>query len=162
MFRKNLRHLITFDSGGHSTQIDYHLSRGIMRNRIKDCKVILGEPLAKQHRLLLIEYFMRKRVNDPPPEPISKIKWFNLNTDKGLEFTYTMKEYIGDILVLDRDEPQTPQQLWTFLHEPCVELAGNTAPGNTWYAQMQKLSQQQQQPARVLRNRTANPSRQVR
>lgn len=52
-FEKRDQHLITYKSGNHTTQIDYFLMR---RNKIasaKDCKVIPGESLVSQHRLLV-------------------------------------------------------------------------------------------------------------
>ena len=49
MFIKERRHLVTYCSGGHETQIDFHLCRRSMRNRVKDCKVILGESVATSH-----------------------------------------------------------------------------------------------------------------
>lgn len=122
-FIKNSRHLITYSSGGHNTQIDYQLCRRTMKNRLKDCKVILGESLGKQHRLLVTEYFTRKRASVPAPEPVPKIKWHNLRNDSSLNFITTMKEYISDILALEQDEELTPQQMWTYLHEPCLIVA---------------------------------------
>lgn len=124
MFIKASRHLVTYRSGNHQTQIDYHLCSKKMRNRAKDCKVILGEPLVSQHRLLLVEYFMdRKMRPDPVAAHIPKIKWNNLKADVGREFIGTMKEYLKDIIVLDEDQPQSPQQLWECFQEPCIERA---------------------------------------
>lgn len=100
-FIKNRRHLITYSSGGHNTQIDYQLCRRTMKNRVKDCKVILGESLGKQHRLLVTEYFTRKRASEPAPEPIPKIKWHNIKNESSSNFITTMKEYISDIMALE-------------------------------------------------------------
>lgn len=38
MFTKQQTHLITYMSGDHGTQIDYHLCPAFMRTRLQDCK----------------------------------------------------------------------------------------------------------------------------
>ena len=40
-------------SGGRSTQVDYIISRRAHLKEIGDCKVIAGDNVAKQHRLLV-------------------------------------------------------------------------------------------------------------
>lgn len=50
-FKKSQEHLATYQSGIHSTQIDYHLCLRTLKNKILDCKVILGESLGSKFRL---------------------------------------------------------------------------------------------------------------
>ncbi|XP_065315022.1 craniofacial development protein 2-like [Gordionus sp. m RMFG-2023] len=53
--KKKDSHLITYESGTRKTQIDYML---ISRRRLKDvidCKVIPGEDIASQHKLLVMD-----------------------------------------------------------------------------------------------------------
>ena len=52
-FKKRLNHLITYESGDHSTQVDYILFRRSLRKLIQDVKVIPGEECLTQHRLLV-------------------------------------------------------------------------------------------------------------
>ncbi|RCU34525.1 hypothetical protein DVA76_19840, partial [Acinetobacter baumannii] len=47
-------HIITFQSESYKRQIDFSLFRKIEQFICKDCKVILGESLTTQHRLLVI------------------------------------------------------------------------------------------------------------
>ncbi|XP_070008216.1 uncharacterized protein [Nicotiana sylvestris] len=55
-------HLVTFRSSAAKTQIDYLLLRRCDRGLCKDCKVIPGETLATQHRLLVMDIgIMMKR-----------------------------------------------------------------------------------------------------
>lgn len=54
-FSKQRRHLETYSSHTHSTQIDFILCDFELRKYFSDCKVILGEPAATQHRLLVGE-----------------------------------------------------------------------------------------------------------
>nr|XP_016503797.1 PREDICTED: craniofacial development protein 2-like [Nicotiana tabacum] len=51
-FSKWEEHLVTFQSSVVKTQIDYFLLRRGDRRLCEDCKVIPGETLATQHRLL--------------------------------------------------------------------------------------------------------------
>jgi hypothetical protein len=48
-FRKKKSHLITFNSGQHSSQIDFVLTRREERSNCMDCKVISGECVVTQH-----------------------------------------------------------------------------------------------------------------
>jgi len=55
MFKKQQKHLITYSSGGRNTQIDYILCSNEMKKMLKDCKIILGESVVSQHRLLVAD-----------------------------------------------------------------------------------------------------------
>ena len=85
-FQKRDSHLITYSSGGGNTQIDYILLRAKHKQLVKDTKVIPGEEVFKQHRLVVCrhanhffifspkmstdqgknEYFEAKMSNHPP------------------------------------------------------------------------------------------------
>ena len=55
MFKKRLSRLITDESGGIKSQIDYFLVRSLDGELIKDVKRIGGEECALQHRLLVCD-----------------------------------------------------------------------------------------------------------
>ena len=48
-YKKVLRHMITYQSGGAETRIDYILCCSDDRNT-RDCRGILGEAITNQHR----------------------------------------------------------------------------------------------------------------
>ena len=50
--RKKEEHLITYKSGGNSSQIDFIITRRVDLKEMRDCKVIPGEEVVSQHRLL--------------------------------------------------------------------------------------------------------------
>ena len=54
-YKKSEEHLITFKSGANRSQIDYFLVRKGDRQLCKDCKVIPGESLTSQHRILVLD-----------------------------------------------------------------------------------------------------------
>ena len=52
-FKKKDKHRVTYKSGGKSTQVDYVMYRRRNLKEICDCKVILNECVAKQHRIVV-------------------------------------------------------------------------------------------------------------
>ena len=62
LFIKRESHLVTFQSAGRKTQIDYVLYSRKLRNAVTNVKVIPGEECASQHRLLVCDL----RVQIPP------------------------------------------------------------------------------------------------
>ena len=54
-FRKRESHLITFKSGSSASQIDFLLTRKVDRDYCMDCKVVPGESIVTQHRLLILD-----------------------------------------------------------------------------------------------------------
>ena len=61
-FRKRDEHLITFKSGPNMSKIDFSLVKRIDRLTCKDCKVIPGESITSQHRLLVLDMAMKKQL----------------------------------------------------------------------------------------------------
>ncbi|PWA60363.1 glyoxalase I, Glyoxalase/Bleomycin resistance protein/Dihydroxybiphenyl dioxygenase [Artemisia annua] len=60
-FKKRDVHLITFQSGGHSTQIDYLLVRIDDLRACKDCRVFPGEACSSHHRLVALNALFQGR-----------------------------------------------------------------------------------------------------
>ena len=60
-FKKREEHLITYKSGTSGSQINIFLLRKHDRLDCKDCKVILGESLTMQHRLVVLDICIRSR-----------------------------------------------------------------------------------------------------
>ena len=67
-FRKREEHLVTYKSDSSRTQINFFVTRKRDRLACKDCKVIPGEGLTFQHRLLIIDvqlqWWTRKKEVD--------------------------------------------------------------------------------------------------
>lgn len=86
-FRKKQRHILTYASGPHETEIDYLLCSNEIRRLLRDCKVILGESVVSQHRLVLAELKLSpKKSLINQSVPIEKVKWFNLMKKENKEF----------------------------------------------------------------------------
>jgi hypothetical protein len=61
LFRKRVSHLITFSSGQHCSQINFILARREDRHACIDCKVIPGECVVPQHKLVVADFRFRVR-----------------------------------------------------------------------------------------------------
>jgi hypothetical protein len=56
LFKKRVSHLVTFSSGQHCSQIDFILARREDRHACLDCKVIPGECVVPQHKLVVADF----------------------------------------------------------------------------------------------------------
>ncbi|KAF7688130.1 hypothetical protein HF521_014136 [Silurus meridionalis] len=52
-FKKKEDHRVTYKSGGRCTQVDYVLCRRCNLKEIGDCKVLAGDSVARQHRMVV-------------------------------------------------------------------------------------------------------------
>lgn len=82
MFTKRASRLVTYESGGLRSQIDYVLVRRATRKLVKDVKVIAGEECAPQHRLVVCDLTLKtsREVKRPhvPRRKVWKLKEENI------------------------------------------------------------------------------------
>ncbi|KAL5135652.1 Craniofacial development protein 2 [Glycine soja] len=81
-FKKREEHLITYKSGGTCSQIDFFLIRKSDRKYCLNCKVIPGESLTTQHRVLVMNVRIRDRAKRRSPLVAPRIKWWHLKGEK--------------------------------------------------------------------------------
>ncbi|XP_070005991.1 uncharacterized protein [Nicotiana sylvestris] len=84
-FPKWEEHLVNYQSSAAKTQIDYLLLCRCDRRWCEDCKVILGETLATQHRLLVMDIgiTIKRKMRSVRGRP--RIRWGALTEDKAQE-----------------------------------------------------------------------------
>ena len=76
-FKKKDEHKVTYKSGGKSTQVDYVMCRRTNLKEMCDCKVIVNECVAKQHRMMV--WKMALMVKKKKAEKVKpKIRWWKL------------------------------------------------------------------------------------
>ncbi|KAK3535145.1 hypothetical protein QTP70_004799 [Hemibagrus guttatus] len=63
-FQKREEHRVTYKSGGRRTQVDYILCRRGNLKEISDCKVVVGESVARQHRRKVLGVSSGRRKED--------------------------------------------------------------------------------------------------
>jgi len=90
-FRKRDEHLVTFKSGSTRTQIDYFLIRVNSRRWYRNCKVLPGECLATQHRLLVLDVEIRGAIRRRRSVGVYKVKWWNLKGENAIKLSKKIK-----------------------------------------------------------------------
>jgi hypothetical protein len=111
-FKKKEEHLVIFKSGGNRSVIDY---LGIRRDHlsvVKICKVVTGESISPQHRLLIADLNIRRR-QQRKRKRIKKTKWCKLDNGVGKKFIDMLKEHIHS----------TDQMIWNKIFEIAIRLA---------------------------------------
>lgn len=118
-FKKQERHLITYSDGGRESQIDYHLCTRSIRKFVKDCKVILGEDVVGQHRLLLTEFRLKNNENGKDTSVRTlKTKWYKICTADGARFVELIQEWLHDICI--RKNELNADEMWQKFQDKCV------------------------------------------
>ncbi|KAK3544088.1 hypothetical protein QTP86_001256 [Hemibagrus guttatus] len=108
-FQKREEHRVTYKSGGRSTQVDYILCRRGNLKEISDCKVVVGESVARQHRMVVCRMTLmvckKKR-----PEIEKKTKWWKLKKEECCEeFRQKLRQALGGQVLLPDDWETTAE-----------------------------------------------------
>ncbi|KAM7489846.1 hypothetical protein LguiB_027330 [Lonicera macranthoides] len=91
-FKKREEHLITYKSGATCSQIDFFLFRKGDRKSCMDCKVIPGESLTTQHRVLVMDIRVKGKVKRRGQGKVSRIRWWHLKGEKQRIFQHKVLE----------------------------------------------------------------------
>ncbi|KAK4312024.1 hypothetical protein Pmani_016517 [Petrolisthes manimaculis] len=88
IFKKRPEHLITYNSGNRASQIDFMLYRRCDRVEIQHCKVIPGDHVTAQHRLVTLDLaIMVTQKQIGKRQGLKRIKCFKLKyPEKEMEF----------------------------------------------------------------------------
>ncbi|KAK3537061.1 hypothetical protein QTP70_000280 [Hemibagrus guttatus] len=108
-FQKREEHRVTYKSGGRRTQVDYILCRRGNLKEISDCKVVVGESVARQHRMVVCR--MTLMVCKKKRSKIEKkTKWWKLKKEKCCEeFRQKLRQALGGQVVLPEDWETTAE-----------------------------------------------------
>ncbi|KAK3511626.1 hypothetical protein QTP70_013648 [Hemibagrus guttatus] len=108
-FQKREEHRVTYKSGGRRTQVDYILCRRGNLKEISDCKVVVGESVARQHRMVLCR--MTLMVCKTKRSKIEKkTKWWKLKKEECCEeFRQKLRQALGGQVVLPDDWETTAE-----------------------------------------------------
>ncbi|KAK3552516.1 hypothetical protein QTP86_013249 [Hemibagrus guttatus] len=101
-FQKREEHRVTYKSGGRSTQVDYILCRRGNLKEISDCKAVVGESVARQHRMVVCRMtLMVCKTKRSKIEIEKKTKWWKLKKEECCkEFRQQLREALGGQVVL--------------------------------------------------------------
>ncbi|XP_068213433.1 uncharacterized protein [Palaemon carinicauda] len=78
LFEKKINRLITYSSGGRESQIDKLLCKKDHLTEVRNCKVINGESVAAQHRLVVIDCRLKNCRRSKKTRMDPMIKWWKL------------------------------------------------------------------------------------
>ncbi|RZB60259.1 LINE-1 retrotransposable element ORF2 protein [Glycine soja] len=119
-FKKREEHLITYKSGGTCSQIDFFLIRKSDRKYCLNCKVIPGESLTTQHRVLVMDVRIRDRAKRRSPLVAPRIKWWHLKGEKQGIFQQKIWEgWCGQSLGSAND-------MWNKMSQEIIKVAKET------------------------------------
>ncbi|XP_064109086.1 uncharacterized protein LOC135217276 [Macrobrachium nipponense] len=130
-FQKLDKYLITYESGGVSSQIDYTLVRGANKNNVTNYKVILGEACVKQHRLVGKDFKTRGR-KPKKRKRRSKIKIWDLKGGKGEQFRRTVRERRLESGNVEFGQGNRMENIRADMREICVGEAEKLVGKNQW------------------------------
>ncbi|KAK3552406.1 hypothetical protein QTP86_011634 [Hemibagrus guttatus] len=104
-FQKREEHRVTYKSGGRRTQVDYILCRRGNMKEISDCKVVVGESVARQHRMVVCRMtLMVCKTKRSKIEMEKKTKWWKLKKEECCEeFRQKLRQALGGQVVLPDD-----------------------------------------------------------
>jgi hypothetical protein len=86
LFRKRVSHLVTFSSGQHCSQIDFILARREDIHACLDYKVIPGECVVPQHKLVVADFRFRVHFQRSKCVQVPKTKWWKLKEEVAKPF----------------------------------------------------------------------------
>ncbi|KAK3532331.1 hypothetical protein QTP86_016043, partial [Hemibagrus guttatus] len=108
-FQKREEHRVTYKSGGRRTQVDYILCRRGNLKEISDCNMVVGESVARQHRMvvcgmtLMVCKMKRSKIE-------KKTKWWKLKKEECCEeFRQKLRQALGGQIVLPDDWETTAE-----------------------------------------------------
>ncbi|KAK3535493.1 hypothetical protein QTP70_016913 [Hemibagrus guttatus] len=110
-FQKREEHRVTYKSGGRRTQVDYILCRRGNLKEISDCKVVVGESVARQHRMVVCRMtLMVCKKKRSKIEIEKKTKWWKLKKEECCEeFRQKLRQALGGQVVLPDDWETTAE-----------------------------------------------------
>ncbi|KAK3507804.1 hypothetical protein QTP70_000856 [Hemibagrus guttatus] len=112
-FQKREEHRVTYKSGGRRTQVDYILCRRGNLKEISDCKVVVGESVARQHRMVVCRMtLMVCKKKRPKIDIEKKIKRWKLKKEECCEeIIQKLRQALGGQVVLPDDWETTAEMI---------------------------------------------------
>ncbi|KAK3567338.1 hypothetical protein QTP86_019605, partial [Hemibagrus guttatus] len=110
-FQKREEHRVTYKSGGRRTQVEYILCRRGNLKEISDCKVVVGEGVDRQHRMVVCRMtLMVCKTKRSKIEIDKNTKWWKLKKEECCEeFRQKLRQALGGQVVLPDDWETTAE-----------------------------------------------------
>ena len=121
---------MTYKSGGRQSQIDFLMCRRQQLNEVKNCKVISGESVAAQHRVLVLDWEIKCSKRRIPEQVTPKIKWWRLKEDN-------LKIQFREKVLSERRLLENVQEWWD---ENSTAILGKSWTGGARYDNRKEVS----------------------
>ncbi|KAI5610593.1 hypothetical protein C0J50_5099 [Silurus asotus] len=80
-FKKKEDHRVTYKSGGRCTQVDYVLCRRCNLKEIRDCKVLAGDSVDRQHWIVACRMVLEVKKKRGRVRTERRIRWWKLKEE---------------------------------------------------------------------------------
>ena len=126
-FVKKTAHRVTYNSDGRSLQVDYVMVRRRRIREMVDTKVIVGESVARQHRIVVSAIIIWAKWRKAP-KPVKRIKWWKLK-DLKVKNKFKMEVIKSGILGGQEDWQRVAEMIRSISRMEMGETSGkvNTA-----------------------------------
>ncbi|KAI5616961.1 hypothetical protein C0J50_23549 [Silurus asotus] len=95
-FKKKEDHRVTYKSGGRCTQVDHVLCRRCNLKEIGDCKVLAGDSVARQHRMVVCRMVLEVKKRRRRVWTERRIRWWKLKEkDCSVRFREEVRQELG-------------------------------------------------------------------
>ncbi|KAI5609347.1 protein kinase C-binding protein NELL2-like [Silurus asotus] len=97
-FKKKEDHRVTYKSGGRCTQVDYVLCRRCNLKEIGDCKVLAGDSVARQHRMVVCRMVLEVKKKRRRVRTERRIRWWKLKEEEcSVRFREEVRERLSGV-----------------------------------------------------------------
>lgn len=132
-FQKRQEHRVTYKSGGRGTQVDYIMCRRCNLKEISDCKVVVGESVARQHRMVVcrMTLVVRKMKRTKAEQ---RTKWWKLKKEECcMTFRNELRQALGGQEVLPDDWTTTADVIRETGRRVLGVSSGRKVDKETWW-----------------------------
>ena len=133
-FVKKPAHRVTYSSGGRSLQVDYIMVRRRRIKQVMDTKVIVGESVAKQHRIVVSAIIIWTKWRKAP-KLVKRIKWWKLKDSK-VNSKFKMDVIESGILSEQEDWQRIAEMIRSISRKELGETSGKVSTAGrreTWW-----------------------------
>ncbi|XP_047029963.1 uncharacterized protein LOC124637497 [Helicoverpa zea] len=126
-FNKREEHLVTYKSGHHATQIDYFLVKRSSLCCVKNCKVLPGEALVTQHRLVILDVKVTVLPKSNKDRPPPRIRWRMLEKEECADvFRSQVVDKISEMKEMEGDVNECWSEMASHIREVAKDVCGES------------------------------------
>ncbi|KAI5099810.1 gastrula zinc finger protein XlCGF28.1-like [Silurus meridionalis] len=97
-FKKKEDHRVTYKSGGRCRQVDYVLCMRCNLKKIGDCKVLAGDSVARQHRMVVCRMVLETKKKRRRVRTDRRIRWWKLKEEEcSVRFREEVRQGLGGV-----------------------------------------------------------------